>query len=562
MKLNNPCIKFLCSLIFLLFIFTGCYRDKSAEDFSLIPDPKTINESYVSNPDQILSSATVASLNTKLSDLDQSGRAHIDVVVVESIGEAVPKDAATALFRKWKIGDQKTNNGLLILVVKDQHRIEFETGYGLEGDLPDLVCYRIQQKYMIPHARNNDFDLAVQDGVNGIIKELNPVVTDGKTIPAIVGDVPVKPSIDDTARAQQPRVDENGIAYKTDEVIADPPETFKQEEGRSSNYGPINIDPGTAEPVVENSAELNQSSSSKLHTTGNEATFFIFIIYLALMIILDKRFNGEKRKYRLLSPLFWLTFILPFALVLYLNWFHYTSHFNIRTCIIFYSVTTLYTNFYFYFLSRRFNAGIKDKSRHEQYMSMVKQQRNLTLSAYLCPLPWLFFYYRKFVAQIDHLRNDPYHCKTCGNVMFKLLESDEDKFLDRGQISEEKLYSVDYDVWVCSGNKDHEKLVLDYKNLRSTAAKCPQCKYYTFVYSRQKVKQRATTSSGGWGWQYQTCQTCNHEEQVKFMIPKISSSSGGGSSSGASSSSSSSSSSSRSSSSGGSSGGGGAGSSW
>ena len=174
MKLKRCSLKFILSFIVSLVIFSACHQDKSAEDggYLSIPDPKTLGESYVSNPDKILSESTVTSLNTVLSTLDQSGRAHIDVVIVETIGDAVPKDAVTALFRKWKIGDKKTNNGLLMLVVKDQHRIEFETGYGLEGDLPDLVCYRIQQKYMIPHARNNDFDSAVQDGVNGLIAEL------------------------------------------------------------------------------------------------------------------------------------------------------------------------------------------------------------------------------------------------------------------------------------------------------------------------------------------------------------------------------------------------------
>ena len=91
-------------------------------------------------------------LNAQLDSLDRSGRAHLDVVLVRSLGELVPKTAATALFNKWKIGSKATNNGLLMLLVLDQRRVEFEPGYGLEADLPDNICYRIQQRYMLEPA--------------------------------------------------------------------------------------------------------------------------------------------------------------------------------------------------------------------------------------------------------------------------------------------------------------------------------------------------------------------------------------------------------------------------
>ncbi|UOQ72863.1 TPM domain-containing protein [Hymenobacter cellulosilyticus] len=75
------------------------------------------------------------------------------MVLTRSIGEEVPKTAATTLFNRWKIGDREKNNGLLMLLVDDQHRVEFETGYGLEADVPDVVCFRIQQRYMVPYLR-------------------------------------------------------------------------------------------------------------------------------------------------------------------------------------------------------------------------------------------------------------------------------------------------------------------------------------------------------------------------------------------------------------------------
>jgi uncharacterized protein len=151
-------------------------RRITAENYlTTIPDPKALGETYVSDPDGVLAPGTAPALNARLDSLDRSGRAHIDGVLVRSLGEAVPKTAATALFNKWKIGRKDTNNGLLMLLVLDQRRVEFETGYGLEADLPDIICYRIQQRYMVEPARAGDYDLAVQQGVAALIRRLQPV---------------------------------------------------------------------------------------------------------------------------------------------------------------------------------------------------------------------------------------------------------------------------------------------------------------------------------------------------------------------------------------------------
>ena len=89
-------------------------------------------------------------------------------------GDAVPGDFRTQLFRYWGIGQQENNNGLLILLVIDQRRMEFEVGYGLEGILTDAVCKRIQEVYMVPLAKEGRFDDCVLAGVNEVIKILLP----------------------------------------------------------------------------------------------------------------------------------------------------------------------------------------------------------------------------------------------------------------------------------------------------------------------------------------------------------------------------------------------------
>lgn len=131
-------------LLFLGSSLPGQYTPES------IPNPKRQGRGYVSNPDNIISPTAVAQLNRLLAEMEDSTTAQVAVVIVESIGTANPKDFAHKLFNTWGIGQAGKDNGLLIFTVMDQRRTEFETGYGLEGVLPDVVCYRIGMQELVP----------------------------------------------------------------------------------------------------------------------------------------------------------------------------------------------------------------------------------------------------------------------------------------------------------------------------------------------------------------------------------------------------------------------------
>lgn len=134
-----------------------------------VPDPKeTAGRGYVSDPGNYLSPDGVQRLNNLISSLETTSTAQIAVVLLPSIGDQVPKDFATELFQHWGIGQASKDNGLLILVVMDQRRVEFETGYGLEGVLPDLICYRIINENFVPHFKLGDYDEGLISSVNRV----------------------------------------------------------------------------------------------------------------------------------------------------------------------------------------------------------------------------------------------------------------------------------------------------------------------------------------------------------------------------------------------------------
>lgn len=100
-----------------------------------------------------------------MHELEQNSSVEVAVVMLPSIGKEVPKSFAVDLFRKWGIGKANTDNGLLILTVMDQRRTEFEVGFGLEGILTDVVCYRIGVNEIVPSFKQGDFGGGIENAV-------------------------------------------------------------------------------------------------------------------------------------------------------------------------------------------------------------------------------------------------------------------------------------------------------------------------------------------------------------------------------------------------------------
>jgi uncharacterized protein len=125
-------------------------------------------------------------------------------------------------------------------------------------------------------------------------------------------------------------------------------------------------------------------------------------------------------------------------------------------------------------------------------------------------------------------------CPQCGTKMIRLAETDDDALLDAGQQAEERLASVDYDVWKCPSCSHH--FTLRYPKWLTSYDKCPQCHNRT-KSSTETTIVAATTSSSGTARVTEQCAFCAYHVAYEKMLPRIerSSSSSGSSSSGSSS---------------------------
>lgn len=123
---------------------------------------------FVTNPDGILSPEAVAAIDSICFSLKQRGIAEVAVVAVNDISPRDILGFSQELFEGWGVGDDELDNGLGILLVKDMREVRFHTGYGVEGALPDALCYRIQQDYMVPHFRVEDYSEGMVQGVRAV----------------------------------------------------------------------------------------------------------------------------------------------------------------------------------------------------------------------------------------------------------------------------------------------------------------------------------------------------------------------------------------------------------
>lgn len=135
---------------------------------------------HVSDMAQMIEDSAEATINQELQTLHDQLGVEVAVVTIEDT-DRTPKEFAAALFSNWKLGQAEHDNGLLILMVRDQRRLEMETGYGLEAALPDAWLGEMQREYMVPHFAGGDFGTGLSRGVERVSLRLRESYVPGAT---------------------------------------------------------------------------------------------------------------------------------------------------------------------------------------------------------------------------------------------------------------------------------------------------------------------------------------------------------------------------------------------
>jgi uncharacterized protein len=137
-----------------------------------------------------LDPAAKQSLVQQALALQQRKGSQLQVLVVPS---TQPEDIAQytqRVFDQAKLGRKGIDDGVVVVVAKDDHRVRIQPGYGLEGAIPDAIANRIIQEYMVPKFRANDYAGGLSDATAALTK-----LIDGEALPAPMADN--KPAKDD-----------------------------------------------------------------------------------------------------------------------------------------------------------------------------------------------------------------------------------------------------------------------------------------------------------------------------------------------------------------------------
>lgn len=344
-------------------------------------------KAFVTNPDAILSVSTERQINLLLDSLQAKTSAEVAVVAVNSIGDADIKQFATELFNHWGIGKKEKDNGLLILFVLNQRKITFETGYGIEGILPDAICKRIQTQYMLPEFKTGNYDKGMLQGVTAIY---NRVTT---------------PEVRDELWVQK-------------------------------------------EPVGED-----------------------------------------------WSKAFWYYAITAFLF----------------SCVLFLMIRSAVKT-------------SQTKDNYQQYRALSGYKGILLVLSFIFPV-FILFLYVWVSIRLKRLRNKPQKCDLCGTKMRKLSEEEDNRYLTPQENTEEKLQSVDYDVWLCDqcGNTK----IYPYENRFTKYSTCPQCHTKAYSLDNDRILIAPTSFSTGTGEKTYHCAHCNFQKKSRYVIPMIIVASGG-----------------------------------
>ncbi|HEB1085041.1 TPA: YgcG family protein, partial [Escherichia albertii] len=103
-----------------------------------------------------LNTSEQQSLTQQLQDITHKTQAQVAVLIVPSTGDDTIEQYATRVFDSWKLGDKQRNDGILLLVAREDHTVRIEVGYGLEGVVTDLRAAKIINDILIPAFKSDD----------------------------------------------------------------------------------------------------------------------------------------------------------------------------------------------------------------------------------------------------------------------------------------------------------------------------------------------------------------------------------------------------------------------
>lgn len=351
-----------------------------------VPNQRVLNGALVSDPDGVLGAEYTERINAKLQEIERTTGAQVAVVALDQIEGGDLNAFAQQLFALWGIGRAQQDDGLLILLVRSQRQVRFEVGYGLEGQLPDVLCHRIQVQDMVPYFKRGDYGGGVLAGVESIAR--------------ILSRPPGTPGLEASAATVQ-------LPFWRPQTIA-----------LTALTTLTAFVCGMFQLLSENPAR-QRSASRKLP--------------------LSMRYSAKG---------WWLLFVgLPLAFVLAVHLAVPSVHWAVVVASLYGYGLVLAI---WHLAGKLAHAdNLTQRGMYAAAHRFLRDESGFWLGmAFLFPVPLALGAW--WIGRIaSRARHEPRRCPSCRTSMALLTEADEDAHLTQGAQTEERMGSREHDVWKC-----------------------------------------------------------------------------------------------------------------
>jgi len=136
--------------------------------FAKEPEIPTLRN-FVTDQTGVLSQSEAASIEQKLYAFDQKTGTQILVLIIPTLEENTIEDFTFKVVEKNKIGQKKSDNGVLLTLAIKERKLRIEVGYGLEGAITDALCSQIIRNIIVPELKSNNFAGGIDKGTDALI---------------------------------------------------------------------------------------------------------------------------------------------------------------------------------------------------------------------------------------------------------------------------------------------------------------------------------------------------------------------------------------------------------
>jgi uncharacterized protein len=182
-RIEKPAQNLFFVALMLLLLFCGL-------SFGAFTPPAKPHNSYVHDELNWLSAAQTQQLNILSEQLYNKAGFALGVALINDLQGAEYRQAALDIAHSWGLGNAQTDEAALIFVSLNPRARSIEVGYGAEGYLPDALCNRIQNQYLVPYLQAGQFGEAILQTAQAITaqvlteKQLSPQDLQLQNIPA------------------------------------------------------------------------------------------------------------------------------------------------------------------------------------------------------------------------------------------------------------------------------------------------------------------------------------------------------------------------------------------